>query len=150
LERKEGLEDVTDRLSEAFRGVLHAGIEACKPTVPGRRAPHPLMIEEPHTEEGEQHHYGHGDEEHKSRIGGESSGQRLDQPPGSGWVSQIDAAQLLDDCAQSADDLRGKEPERHAAEREPHHADTLEGTRIVRACQSCLAWLPEEDDAEEL
>src|SRR6185437_12651089 len=80
-DRKERAEDVANRLTEAFGGVLHPGVEAPEPAIPGRGTSHSTMIEEPDGEDREDHDRGDGEKENECGIGGLPPAQGHEEPP---------------------------------------------------------------------
>ena len=150
LDREERLEDVADRLAEAFGGVLHPRREASEAAVPRGTAPHAPVIEEPHRKDGERDNESDGEKEDERAVGHLARRHGREQPPGAPCCDREMPVSCRVTWLSAPSTCTGASPRATHPSREPHEPDALEQTAVVRVRERALARLAEEDHAEEL
>src|SRR5438445_7268432 len=107
-------EYVADRLTKAFRGVLHARCLIGKAAIPCRTAPNPPMVKAAHQ------HERHGESQCDTSTKGERTvrgsvhGQRYDDPPRRCMIAKCRAQKALVYLIKGSQDDDGKESQSNA------------------------------------
>ena len=148
----EGRKDAADRLAEAFGAILHAWRLQRETAIPWRDAAVSGVEKAPHQPVNQRDEDRQTDEEHGGAVTGTVSTDRGEQPPAMGRCGTLQAAadEHPRHRIKRADHQVGKQAQQHAAGGKPAQAGALEGIGIVCIGEFFLAWLPQEDDTEEL
>ena len=151
FEAEKRLEDLPDRLAEAFGRVLHSRRLRWKTAVPRRRRAHAAVVEpvnDPHC----QQHDRRDDDQHDQRAVARAIGvdRREQQPVAALRRNRRCVEQHRVDRIDRVNDVDRKNAEHDASCRKPYQRVALEPAGVMRIGEIRFARTTEEDDAVEL